>query len=133
MNKTELAADAISKLVEYSKAIGNTPENFFQKMQGGFESELSLVLGAIDVATEHSEVIKEALSTKNVFASSCCTVEEILARNIAAWETSKDKSQGLLPEVYLLDRTMFRKLTGLEPTWRNLKKYAPGLGDKCSF
>lgn len=58
------------------------------------------------------------------------TFEEVLARNIAAWETSKDKREGLLPEVYLTDRCLFRKLTGLEPTWKNLQKFAPGLGDR---
>ena len=28
-------------------------------------------------------------------------VAEIIARNLVAWDTSKDKKQGLLPEVYL--------------------------------
>lgn len=60
-------------------------------------------------------------------------IEEVLARNIAAWETSKDKREGLLPEVYLTDRCLFRKLTGLEPIWRNLQKFAPGLGDRVTI
>lgn len=56
---------------------------------------------------------------------------ETLARNIAAWQTSKDKKEGLLPEVYLHNMYLFEKMTGLNPyVWSNLKKYAPGLGDK---
>lgn len=56
---------------------------------------------------------------------------ETLARNIAAWQTSKDKKQGLLPEVYLHDTYLFEKMTGLNPNvWSNLQKCAPGLGDR---
>lgn len=61
-------------------------------------------------------------------------VLELITRNIAAWETSKDKSDGLLPEVYNSDLYIFEKLTGLNPRkWSNLKKHAPGLGDKCKI
>lgn len=56
---------------------------------------------------------------------------ETLARNIAAWQTSKDKKEGLLPEVYLHDTYLFEKMTGLNPNvWSNLQKHAPGLGDR---
>lgn len=37
---------------------------------------------------------------------------EIIARNLTAWDTSKDKSQGLLPEVYLSNKSWYKKLTG---------------------
>lgn len=37
-----------------------------------------------------------------------------IARNLVAWDTSKDKKEGLLPEVYLTDRCLYKKLTGVE-------------------
>lgn len=39
---------------------------------------------------------------------------KIIARNIIAWDTSKDKKQGLLPEVYLSNKHWYKKLTGEE-------------------
>ena len=53
-------------------------------------------------------------------------LDTIIARNIVAWETSKDKKEGLLPEVYLTDCFLFKRLTGLEATYLNLRKYVPG-------
>ena len=38
----------------------------------------------------------------------------VLARNLTAWDTSKDKSQGLLPEVYLSNKYWYKQLTGEE-------------------
>lgn len=58
---------------------------------------------------------------------------ELLARNIAAWETSKDKREGLLPEVSLTNKYAFEKMTGLKPTWNNLQKFAPCLGDRVTI
>jgi hypothetical protein len=39
-------------------------------------------------------------------------IAEIIARNCTAWDTSKDKKQGLLPEVYHLDICLYEKITG---------------------
>jgi hypothetical protein len=39
---------------------------------------------------------------------------EIIARNLTAWDTSKDKKIGLLPEVYLSNKSMYKELTGEE-------------------
>ena len=58
---------------------------------------------------------------------------ELLARNIAAWETSKDKREGMLPEVSLTNEYAFENMTGLKPTWKNLQKFAPGLGDRVTI
>lgn len=58
---------------------------------------------------------------------------ELLARNIAAWEKSKDKREGLLPEVSLTNKYVFEKMTGLKPTWGNLQKFAPGLGERVTI
>jgi len=38
----------------------------------------------------------------------------IVARNLIAWDTSKDKREGLLPEVYLTNKQVYKKLTGEE-------------------
>ncbi len=37
-----------------------------------------------------------------------------IARNLVAWDTSKDKREGLLPEVYLTNKYLYKQLTGEE-------------------
>ncbi|WP_289136305.1 hypothetical protein [uncultured Brevibacillus sp.] len=37
---------------------------------------------------------------------------KLIARNLVAWDTSKDKREGLLPEVYLSNRVWYERLTG---------------------
>jgi hypothetical protein len=71
------------------------------------------------------EVRDQVLEALRIKSSVPCgyTIEEIIARNIMAWETSKDKTDGMLPEIYLTDKAFFKSLTGLEPTRDNLKKY----------
>ena len=39
---------------------------------------------------------------------------ETVARNLVAWETSKDKKEGLLPNIYTTNRAMYKELTGQE-------------------
>jgi len=39
-------------------------------------------------------------------------IAEIIARNCTAWDTSKDKREGLLPEVYYSDICVYEKITG---------------------
>lgn len=39
-------------------------------------------------------------------------IERTIARNLTAWDTSKDKEIGLLPEVYLTNKGLYEKLTG---------------------
>ncbi|WP_342538372.1 hypothetical protein MKY15_19915 [Sporosarcina sp. FSL K6-1540] len=49
---------------------------------------------------------------------------EVIARNLTAWDTSKDKTQGLWPEVYLSNKHWYKKLTGEEYTFsRAIKKF----------
>jgi hypothetical protein len=43
-----------------------------------------------------------------------CKLVEVIARNLVAWDTSKDKKQGLLPEVYLTNKQIYRELVGEE-------------------
>ncbi|MEX3713373.1 hypothetical protein ABFV99_13295 [Cytobacillus horneckiae] len=38
----------------------------------------------------------------------------LIARNLVAWDTSKDKREGLLPEVYLTNKYWYKQLTGEE-------------------
>jgi len=47
---------------------------------------------------------------------------EIIARNLVAWDTSKDKSTGLLPEVYLTNKRYYELMTGEEYTFRRACK-----------
>ena len=39
---------------------------------------------------------------------------KVIARNLVAWDTSKDKKLGLLPEVYLTNKNLYQQLTGEE-------------------
>jgi len=39
---------------------------------------------------------------------------KLIARNLIAWDTSKDKKEGLLPEVYLENKYQYKQLTGEE-------------------
>ena len=39
---------------------------------------------------------------------------EVIARNLVAWDTSKDKREGLLPEIYLTNKYWYKQLTGEE-------------------
>jgi hypothetical protein len=49
---------------------------------------------------------------------------EVIARNLTAWDTSKDKSQGLLPEVYLSNKVWYKRLTGEEYVFiKAIKKF----------
>lgn len=36
----------------------------------------------------------------------------VIARNLVAWDTSKDKREGLLPEIYLTNEFWYKELTG---------------------
>lgn len=47
---------------------------------------------------------------------------EAIARNLVAWDTSKDKTIGLLPEVYLRNQSLYKDLTGEEYTFRRACK-----------
>lgn len=49
---------------------------------------------------------------------------EIIARNLTAWDTSKDNSQGMLPEVYLSNKVWYERLTGEEYRfYKAIKKF----------
>lgn len=49
---------------------------------------------------------------------------EIIARNLTAWDTSKDNKEGLLPEVYLRNKGIYKELTGEEYNFlRAVKKF----------
>lgn len=41
-------------------------------------------------------------------------ISEVIARNLIAWDTSKDKREGLLPEIYLRDKALYKVLAGEE-------------------
>ena len=37
-----------------------------------------------------------------------------IARNLTAWDTSRDRKESLLPEVYLTNRWLYKQITGEE-------------------
>jgi hypothetical protein len=41
-------------------------------------------------------------------------LSRLVARNLVAWDTSKDKREGLLPEVYISNKYWYKQLTGEE-------------------
>jgi hypothetical protein len=52
-------------------------------------------------------------------------ITEIIAKNLIGWDTSKDKEKGLLPEVYLSNKTIYKELTGKEYNFLEAtKKYS---------
>ena len=51
-------------------------------------------------------------------------LEVVVARNLIAWDNSKDKTDGLLPEVYLKNQYWYKELTGKEyKQYEAVKKY----------
>lgn len=52
-------------------------------------------------------------------------ITEVVARNCVAWDTSKDKTQGLLPEVAVFSNpSLYKKLTGKKYNFSEVcKKY----------
>lgn len=50
----------------------------------------------------------------------------IVARNLIAWDTSKDKTDGMLPEVYMSNLHWYRKVTGVDYNYRDARKLIEG-------
>ena len=76
-----------------------------------FENENSMPNDLLDLSVSITSDLKSLLI-------------ETLARNLVAWENSKDKSDGLLPEIYLDNKCVYEELTGEEFSLRRaMKKY----------
>lgn len=56
----------------------------------------------------------ELLKKVEQFENQQKELTRVIARNLIAWDTSKDKREGLLPEVYLANRQLYKELTGEE-------------------
>ncbi|OZV10772.1 hypothetical protein CIW83_18305 [Tissierella sp. P1] len=70
------------------------------------------------------EDLKESDKNKDEQEISPQEIAEIIARNLTAWDTSKDKKEGLLPEVYLRNKGVYKELTGEEYIFsRAVKKF----------
>ena len=72
-----------------------------------------------------SELENAGLDEKELLA----TVKEltiIIARNLIAWNTSKDKTDGLLPEVYMSNLHWYRKVTGVDYSYRHARRLIEG-------
>jgi hypothetical protein len=76
---------------------------------------------AHDMAEKHADkdiVINQlqALveSQSRVLEGFIVDTSRLVARNLVAWDTSKDKREGLLPEVYLKNKLVYKELTGDE-------------------
>ena len=72
-----------------------------------------------------SELENSGLDKEELMA----TVKEltiIIARNLVAWDTSKDKTDVLLPEVYLTNLYWYKRLTGKDYYYRDALKLIEG-------
>jgi|GEM_PF-6144698 hypothetical protein len=65
-------------------------------------------------AAESFEVAVEEAQEKERLEKDQKEFARVIARNLIAWDTSKDKGEGLLPEVYLTNKVLYKKLTGEE-------------------
>ncbi len=54
---------------------------------------------------------------------------EIVERNLIAWDTSKDKKEGMLPEIYLRNKSFYKELTGKEYNFLEVSKRYEGEGE----
>lgn len=60
------------------------------------------------------ELMQTGQGRKQVVTLGLRSIAETIARNLVAWDNSKDKSEGLLPEVYLRNKIIYKELTGRE-------------------
>ncbi len=89
--------DALEKLAAYEDS-ERAPEDFKQ------------LVGSKATEQENIELRKEIVKVSFYHHK----LGEVIARNLVAWDTSKDKLQGLLPEVYLTNKQAYHKLFGEE-------------------
>ncbi|MEC0232658.1 hypothetical protein [Paenibacillus alba] len=93
-------------------------------------------VGALTVGDCHSVVKKygqyhELLEKNEKLEKNQKELARVIARNLIAWDTSKDKREGLLPEVYLTNKWIYKQLTGEEYVQHKaMKKFQ--IGDEYS-
>jgi hypothetical protein len=68
----------------------------------------------LDINHPDAQLIAHAPEDIRYLVEQINELTKVIARNLVAWDTSKDKSQGLLPEVYLTNRYLYKQLTGEE-------------------
>ncbi len=54
---------------------------------------------------------------------------EIVERNLIAWDTSRDKKESVLPEVYLRNKWFYKELTGKEYNFLEVSKKYENQGE----
>jgi hypothetical protein len=87
------------------------------ELKADFDGEILKIDQSI---SEHSDdsVCMYELEFNEVFelvkGVSVSELTRTIARNLVAWDTSKDKREGLLPEVYLTNKYLYKILTGEE-------------------
>lgn len=85
---------------------------------------LTLDVEEFERLERENEILKAKLRAEDGFRK---RVAEIVARNLVAWDTSKDKKLGLLPEVYLFNKALYKELNGEEYRFTNAcKKFCIG-------
>ncbi|UGB31688.1 hypothetical protein [Metabacillus sp. B2-18] len=81
-----------------------------------FENE-NRIAGKLQKKVERYEMMYEntgAIFNRPNMKQQVEDLTKVIARNLVAWDTSKDKREGLLPEVYLTNKYWYKQLTGEE-------------------
>lgn len=77
-----------------------------------------MAINALQKQQEQIEIQERVLDDLNKETA------KLIARNLVAWDNSKDKSEGLLPGVYLKNKLVYKELTGEEYIqYKAIKKY----------
>lgn len=74
----------------------------------------ALTVGDCNAVVQRHGQYHELLEKIEQFEKMQVELTRVVARNLIAWDTSKDKREGLLPEVYLTNKVLYQRLTGEE-------------------
>lgn len=95
----------------------------------------SILTGAITESADYIDELELQIEKQQALIESQARVldgliddtAKLVARNLVAWDTSKDKREGLLPEVYLKNKQVYHELTREEYVQhRAMKKFHIG-------
>lgn len=123
----------VKELKEFIEDLPDEMEVVIQSIVSGDEEYCSETLDVSSTIDDNSGdkllvLVPKEVSINNEDKLEDISIEEIIetiARNCVAWETSKDKREGLLPEVAVFKNPyLYEKLTGEEFNfYKTCKKY----------
>ncbi|WP_338788776.1 hypothetical protein [Metabacillus sp. FJAT-53654] len=78
--------------------------------------------GSVIAESISSDDDRELIAQAPIMKQNLTELAEVIARNLTAWDTSKDNREGLLPEVYWSNRVWYERLTGEKYSFRKAVK-----------